>query len=252
LRPVSGPPTVELMPVSDGAAVLLSDGKDAVMFDAGRYPEEASRILADAGRRELAAIVASHTDEDHVGGIVYVIHTLKVSRLLLPVWMFTQTETVPLLRAARRRGTSVRALASGSATQLGSFRLEVLWPPARRPPERENERSLVARAVFRQGVALLTADIGRRTEVAVSRVGFLGCDVLVVPHHGSRNSSSNLLLANASPGIALIPAAPDNIHGHPHEEVLKKLTARRIEFRYPARDGSCGARWDGESWRAFP
>jgi len=238
--------------VSDGAAVLLSDGKDTVLVDAGRYPKEAAQILAEIRRRRLDAIVASHTDEDHVGGIGHVIRTMRVDRLLLPVWMLSEVESVPLLRTARRRGTSVEALARGSATRLGSLRLEVLWPPARRSPERENERSLVARAVFRDGVVLLTADIGRRTEVAVSRVGFLGCDVLVVPHHGSRHSSSSLLLANASPGIALIPAAPGNNHGHPHQEVLTRLADRGIEFRYPARDGRCGARWDGKRWQAFP
>jgi len=252
LRPVSGEPTVELMPVSDGAAVLLSDGNDAVLFDAGRYPEEAARLLADTGRRRLGAIVASHTDEDHVGGIVHLIRTLRVDRILLPVWMLSEAETVPLLRTARRRGTAVRVVASGSATHVGSLRLEVLWPPAQNPPKRENERSLVVRGVFHSGIALLTADIGRRSEVAVSRAAFLGCDVLVVPHHGSRGSSSSLLLADTSPVIALIPAAPGNIHGHPHEEVLKRLTDRGIGFRYPARDGRCGARWDGQRWRAFP
>jgi len=252
LLPVSGPPTVELLPVTDGAAVLLSQGPDAVLVDAGRYRVEVAQILADSRRRRLSAIVATHADEDHVGGIVHAIRTLKVERLLLPVWMLSEVESVPLLRTARRRGTSVEALARGSATHLGSLRLEVLWPPARHPPERENERSLVARAVFADGVVLLTADIGRRTEVAVSRVGFLGCDVLVVPHHGSRHSSSNLLLANTSPGIALIPAAPGNNHGHPHKEVLKKLADSGIIFRYPARDGRCGARWDGEKWEAYP
>ena len=118
--------------------------------------------------------------------------------------------------------------------------------------EQENERSLVARAVFENGVVLLTADIGRRTEVAVSLVGYLGCDVLVIPHHGSRHSTSSLLLGNASPHIALIPAAPGNNHGHPHEEVLTRLADRGIAFRYPARDGKCGAKWDGKRWQAFP
>ncbi len=250
--PVSRPAAVELLPVSDGAAVLLSDRRDTALVDAGRYSEEAARMLADARRRRLVAVVASHTDEDHVGGIERVIRTLRVDRLLLPVWMLSEPESVPLLRTARSRGTSVEGLARGSATSLGSLRLEVLWPPARYAPGGENERSLVVRAVFQHGVVLLTADIGRRTEVAVSRVGFLGCDVLVVPHHGSRHSSSQLLLAHTSPRIALIPAAPGNNHGHPHEVVLTKLTNRGIAYRYPARDGQCGARWDGRQWEAFP
>ncbi|MCW8984694.1 MAG: ComEC/Rec2 family competence protein, partial [Thermoanaerobaculales bacterium] len=56
------PPTVELLPVSDGAAVLVSDGVDAVLADAGRYQREAAQMLAESGRRGLRAVIASHTD----------------------------------------------------------------------------------------------------------------------------------------------------------------------------------------------
>ena len=135
---------------------------------------------------------------------------------------------------------------------LGSIRLEVVWPPAKNPPRQENERSLVARALFEHGSALITADIGRSTEHALARSGPLRSTVLVVPHHGGRGSTSPSLLEAASPSVALIPAAPGNTHGHPHAEVLERLTERHIPFRYPARDGRCGARWDGERWVPFP
>ena len=64
------PPSVELLPVSDGAAVLVSDGADAVVADTGRYLREASQMLAESGHRRLRAVIASHTDEDHIGGTV--------------------------------------------------------------------------------------------------------------------------------------------------------------------------------------
>ena len=247
-----GPPTVELLPVSDGAAVLVSHGTDAVLADAGRYQREAAQLLAESGHRRLRAVIASHTDEDHVGGMVHILRAFKVDRLIMPAWMLTEPTAVPLLRAARRRGARIDPVTSGSSATLGSIRIEVVWPPAVNLPRHENERSLVVRALFESGSALITADIGRSTEHKLARTGPLRSTVLVVPHHGGRGSTSPALLEATEPSVALIPAAPGNTHGHPHAEVLDRLRQRKIPFRYPARDGWCGARWDGEEWVAFP
>jgi competence protein ComEC len=245
-------PTVELLPVSDGAAILVSQGADAVLADAGRYRREAAQMLAESGHRRLRAAIASHTDEDHVGGIAHILRAFDVDRLVIPAWMLTEPPVVPLVRAARRSGARVCPVASGSAVTLGSIRLEVVWPPAVNLPRHENERSLVARALFGHGSALITADIGRPTEQKLARTGPLRNAVLVVPHHGGRGSTSSVLLDATTPSVALIPAAPGNTHGHPHAEVLKRLTDRHIPFRYPAKDGRCGARWNGEKWVPFP
>jgi len=247
-----GPPVVELLPVSDGTAAVLSNGADRIVTDSGRFQREAAHLLADGRQRRLRAIVISHTDEDHIGGAAYVLRTLAVERLLLPAWMFTQIESVPLLRAARRRGTRIELLARGTTTTLGTIRLVTLWPPILDPPREENERSLVARVVLPQGSVVITSDIGRPAERRISGFGLLDCDVLVIPHHGSRGSTTNALLDATSPEIALIPAAPGNTHGHPNEEVVERLERRGIVVRYPARDGWCGARWNGRAWVAFP
>jgi competence protein ComEC len=111
---------------------------------------------------------------------------------------------------------------------------------------------VVARAFVGNGTALITSDIGQSTEIQIARLSSIRCDVLVIPHHGSRNSTSTLLLNRAKPLIALVPAASGNTHGHPHPEALQRLDSREIVTRWPARDGECGARWTGTRWEAYP
>jgi competence protein ComEC len=246
------PPTVTLLPVTDGAAVLVQDGADAVLADGGRYRRESAQMLADSRLRALRAVLASHTDEDHVGGILQVLRSFDVERLILPRWMMSDPLSVPLLRAARRSGTRVDPVARGSVVGLGAIRLEVLWPPGADPPRQENERSLVARLNLKRGSVLLTSDIGRQSERRIARDHRLRCSVLVVPHHGGRGSASYDLLETANPAVALIPAAPGNSHGHPHREVLARLAGLRIPVRYPVVHGRCGATWNGLQWQAFP
>jgi competence protein ComEC len=209
-------------------------------------------LLAAAGRRRLSAVIASHTDEDHIGGIHQILRSFGVNTLVFPAWMRTDTAVVSLLRDARRRNVRVQPVASGSALSFGSVELVVLWPQLLDPPRIENERSLVVRAHLPGGSVLLTADIGRSTEIRMARASPLRAAVLVVPHHGGRSSTSSTLIEATAPSVALIPAAPDNTHGHPHPEVLKRLAEHGIPVRYPARDGRCGARLENGEWKAFP
>jgi len=245
-------PRFTILPVSDGTAVVAAAGRDVVLADAGRFVKQAAVLVADTGHRRLRILMASHSDEDHIGGAVHILRTLQVERLVLPKWMVSDVESVPLLRAARAAGTRVVPVARGSVLSAGSIELSVKWPPARNPPRDENERSLVVSVDLAPGSALITSDIGRTTERRLGRATRLECDVLVVPHHGSRGGTSSYLLDAADPKIALIPASPGNTHGHPHREVMARLAARGIATRMPTRNEAAGARWNGERWQAYP
>ncbi len=250
--PEARPPMVAALPVFDGAAVLLAVDHTVVLFDAGRHPDRVAELLADANVRRISTVIASHTDEDHIGGMARVLQVMPVDRVVVPRWMAASAAAVPLLRAARTASVPVRRVAAGMSLRDHGLAIDVVWPPAEDPPAHENERSLVLRAVYRSGSVVATADIGRRTERRLASRGRLTADILVVPHHGSRDATSAALLDAVSPTIALIPAAPGNTHGHPHAEVLGRLRARHILVRTPSRERACGAVWNGTSWVVFP
>lgn len=240
---------VALLPVSDGTAVVVSGSGAAVLVDGGRFSEEAVRLLADGAAPAVECVVASHTDEDHIGGLGQVIRGRGPRRLVTPAWAMSDPDLVPLLRELRRRGGSVVPVASGSVVAGSGWRLEVLWPPAAAPAGSRNERSLVARVRVAEGTVLVTSDIGSATERTIASRRDLRCDVLVAPHHGSRTSSSPQLLAAAAPTVVLVPAGIHNPHHHPHPDVIARLDRMGLEWLLPEEDLAVGAGPTSEGWR---
>ncbi len=248
-----GPPAgrVTLAPVGDGLAAVIAAPEGAVLVDGGRYRREISELLADIGVRRLTAVIASHCDSDHLGGLGQVIASFPVQRLVMPAWTSSDPAVVPLLRQARRRGVQVVPVARGTAIKIGGADLAVVWPPARGAPPTANERSLVALVDLPQGKVLLTSDVGRATEIRLAAISHLDCDVLIAGHHGSKFSTTPELLAATRPQVVLIPAGPRNTNGHPHREMLDRLRTRHLRYRYPARDGWCGAEPTPAGWQPF-
>ena len=105
---------------------------------------------------------------------------------------------------------------------------------------RENDRSCVVHVQAGGASLLLTGDIEARSEAAMLARGAapLRADVLLVPHHGSRTSSSAPFLDAVAPGLALVSAGHRNRFGHPHPAVLARYAARGIEVRRTDLDGA--------------
>jgi DNA internalization-related competence protein ComEC/Rec2 len=243
---------VELLDVGHGLAARVSTGGTHLLADGGGRRLEAASKLAASRVNRLDAVIATHGDEDHIGGLETVLRTIDTRALVLPAWLVRNPEAVGLLRQARHRMVRIVPVARGSRVRFGKITVEVLWPPARHAQLSDNERSMVARLGVGGETVLLTADIGHATERALSATSDLGCSVLVVPHHGSRTSAGNALLDAASPSVALIPAGPDNRHNHPSTAVLDRLDARRIAYRAPIFHGRCGARLVEGEWVPYP
>jgi competence protein ComEC len=252
LRPSPAPPRVALLEIADGLAATVATRDGVILIDGGRWLGQAAELLADDGVRHLTAVVASHPDEDHLGGLARVLEVVTVDRLVLPAWARSSETMAPLLRVARRRGINVVPVARGSVVTVGGTRLRVLWPPARPDANADNDRSLVVQIATEAGAVLVGADIDRAVERRLARSTYLRSAVLVVPHHGSRESCSDALLDAVHPEVVLIPAGPLNRHHHPSQEALDRVARRGLPVRFPLRDGRCGARVVDGRWTAFP
>ena len=218
---------VRMLPVGDGMSLLVRDRGSTLLVDAGRSPREAVEALAALGVRSLDAVILTHPDADHVGGLPLVLAWLKPRQLIVAAQGAERGEVVQLLRVARRVGVRERLVGAGQRLVVGSLVIDVLSPGAE-VWSSDNNASLVA-AIRCGGVRLLvTGDIeaaGERELLAAGRS--VRAAVLQLPHHGSRTSSTAPFLAAVDPAVALAATGERPRFRYPHPEVARRVREGR-------------------------
>lgn len=233
--------------------IALIDGGGRPGVDERREAEPGRRIvlpfLRSRGIRQVDLMVATHADEDHVQGLIAVTRRLRVGAALEPG--LSAGGAMERLRALwrRRRIPMARAIAGQRIDLGGGAILEILHPGARlltHGRSVDNDNAVVARLVYGKTRLLLTADAeGVAEEAILSGGGSVRAGVLKVGHHGSRWSSTSRFLRAVGPATAVISCGRDNRFGHPHREVLERLTAMGIRVWRTDRDGALELASDG-------
>lgn len=246
LVPALGEFEIVAADVGQGNAVLVRTATHALLYDAGpRYSVESdagNRVLVpllSATHTQLQRMVLSHRDADHVGGAAAVLALQKDA----DVWSSLDAGH-PLLAKAK----SVRCQAGQSWVWDGVV-FEVLYPDAkdyaREPALKSNALSCVLRVQGFVQSALLAGDIERAQEAQLFQRGLAPATFLLVPHHGSKTSSTAEFLAAVAPSVAVVQAGYRNRYGHPAIEVRERYQAlENVQWVETAR---CGA-FTWQSW----
>jgi competence protein ComEC len=216
-----------MLDVGQGDSILLRDGDRALLVDGGGWDgaDLGGRVLLPAllgeGVRHLDALVMTHPDRDHCGGLVDIAAYLRVKE----TWSAPGWEPEGCAgRLLSLPGVRHRLLSRGQHLSLGRWRLTVLHPLAD-GHRAANERSLVLMASVNGRRALLTGDIERQSEHELADCcgESLRTDILKVAHHGSRTSSTPTFLEASKPRLALISSGVRNIYHHPSPEIVERL-----------------------------
>ena len=246
-RAAAGTVVLRAVDVGQGDSWILSTPRGTVLVDGGGSPDEAYEFgrlrlvpkLADLGAVSLDAVVLTHPHPDHARGLLAVLSSLPVRRVVLPRAAPRNLFLDEFLAAARKRRLVVERLGAGEAFEAAGIVFDVLHPSdAPYPRSRENNGSLVLRARAEGRTILLTGDVEELAERDLLATGAdLSADVLKVPHHGSRTSTTPALLARVAPRVALVGVGRRNRFGHPAPEVLARLAAAGVRVFRTDRDG---------------
>jgi competence protein ComEC len=178
----------------------------------------------------------SHADSDHAGGAPSVLQTVAVRQLLASL-----PGDHPLWSDARARGAQTLRCIAGQKWNWDGVEFRVLWPDSGALDPKPNRTSCVLKATNAAGrSALFTGDIEADVErVLIARdAAALHADVLIVPHHGSRTSSTEPFLDSVAPLAAIFQVGYRNRFHHPNPTVYARYGMRSIALARSDEDGA--------------
>ncbi|WP_176765499.1 DNA internalization-related competence protein ComEC/Rec2 [Vibrio xiamenensis] len=202
---------VDVLDVGHGLAVLIQQGERAYLYDTGTAwlsggfaQDVITPLMHKRGIKYLDGLVLSHLDFDHAGGREFIEH----------YWQ-------PPLRLASQTLPGYQTCAQGVKWRWHRLELEAFWPP-NRVDRAYNAHSCVLRISDGRFSILLAGDISALGEWLMIRQPNLASDIVIVPHHGSRTSSSQGFVRKVDAKLAIASLEKDGRWGLPDQKVVNR------------------------------
>jgi competence protein ComEC len=237
--PKPGELWVSLLDVGQGLATVVRTANHALVYDAGpRWNPDAdsgNRIVAPylrgEGVRVLDTLVVTHADEDHSGGAKSIIDMRKPKSVIT-----SMDQNDENLRGAAALARCQWGKTDGAHWHWDGVDFDIIHPAAENydiAGAKTNNLGCTLKISSLGGSILMTADIEKLSELQLlerfkADPAVLKSDVLVVPHHGSRTSSTDAFIDAVSPSMALVPVGYRSRFRHPNTAVMERYMARKI------------------------
>lgn len=237
--PKEGELWVTLLDVGQGLATVVRTANHTLVYDTGPSwnpdADTGNRILAPylrgEGVRTLDALIVTHADDDHSGGAKSIIDLRK------PKWVLASMEREhPSLLGAAEWMRCEWTEAGGDQWRWDGVDFDIIHPAKDAYSAagiKTNNLGCTLKITALGGTVLMTADIEKLAENQLlerfkDEPAVLKSDVLVVPHHGSRTSSTDAFLDAVAPTMALVPVGYRSRFRHPNSAVMERYAARKI------------------------
>lgn len=229
-----------LVTFSNGTRLLIDGGPDWSTL------EQLGSVLPFFDRR-IDMIALSHPNADHMMSLPEVLRRYHVRTLFTAGTTFSSGRYQATLSGAVAAHTDIITLHAGDSLMVGSGTIQTLWPPKERPPrmsKNENNDSLTLLVEERGKRILFTGDMESIVEkTLVEAKTNLHANILKVPHHGSKSSSSTGFLLAVHPSLAIISVATENSYGHPSSAVIQRLKSLGATIRQTNLEGNIKITW---------
>ena len=207
-----------------------------------------SRFIWSLGRTRVDYVLATHAHADHIGGLSEVVGNFQVGQAIVGHVPVGDVEYDRFVDSLRQRQVPLSAVTAGERFEIDGVGIEILWPPraSTSPVTSGNNDSIVLRLRYGLVSIILAGDIEQLAEESLVSLGAdLRADLLKVPHHGSRTSSTERFLDAVNPRYAVISVGERSRFGHPHPAVVNRHLARGVRVLQTGRDGMVTAETDG-------
>ncbi|HGF7183686.1 TPA: DNA internalization-related competence protein ComEC/Rec2 [Vibrio cholerae] len=213
---------MDVLDVGHGLAIVIEQDERAIVYDTGSSWPGGSYVqsviepmLQQRGLRQVDGVILSHLDNDHAGD-----------------WQGLAERWQPDWIRASQLGTEFMPCIRGESWQWQSLHFTVLWPP-QTVSRAYNPHSCVIRMTDTQSnhSVMLSGDVTAMGEWLLARDGVqLQSDVMIVPHHGSKTSSTAEFIAQVNPKLAIASVAKDNRWNLPNPQVVARYQAQQVEW----------------------
>lgn len=236
--------SIHYLDVDHGDAIVLQSGGESMLIDGGKTSN--SEKLMDylqnkLGVERLAAVIATHPHDDHVGGLIAVLENIPVERLYCPVTSYEERPFPEFVMMAEAKGLALRFPETGESFLLGEAEVR-LFPP-QQAHKNANNLSIITRVEYKGKGFLFMGDAKLEAEEDLLASDFVvQASGLKVGHHGYARSTGDALLEAVKPDYAVISVEA----GGAYQNTKEKLESLGIAVYVTGEKGDIEVRWDGE------
>lgn len=241
---------IEFINVGAGDAIYIEapDGTD-ILIDAGssgKGKKVVSELLKQEKNMDLEYVISTHPDADHACGLQEVFKKMKVKKFYYPkdIPYTTKTAKSVLNLAKKEKGCKIYDAKSGTKLKIGGATFEFIQ--SSKDYKTDNEDSVMTYINYGNLKVLLTGDVEKGAEKAAKKYNV---DVLQVPHHGSKYSSSDEFIKKYDPEKIVI-STDGKSYGHPTKEMFKRYAKydKNIDVYRTDKIGNIVLNANGKKW----
>ncbi len=225
VKQIAGTLQVYFFDVGQGDSTLIrTPNNQYVLIDGGNNDQGKNvvKYLNALGVKTLDAMVATHPDADHIGGLDDVLKAVDVKSVYAPKVSHTTETYKDFLTAVKNEGRTIKAVTKGVSIPLTGVEAKFL-APINSYGDDLNDWSAVLKVTYKNNSFLFTGDAEKASENDMLADGIsLKADVLKVGHHGSSSSTSKAFIDAVKPSYAVISVGKNN-YGHPDSGILSRL-----------------------------